>query len=203
MTCGDSSQSSTRCDDQHKEVEYDLNDPRITVHKNTGTIHQNTVYCCNLKLAQMKVLPFFQTRSHAVVLFNTQPTTYFQKVILMKSKEELCNTVCVETHPNGESLTADLNNHQKFNLFSECRRNSSVAWETKRISSYARSFLRQHCQDCSLCLNETLNYFTCGKCLQPLERNPQLQQERYDVLSFPYNRDQNKNPVPWSSARTD
>ena len=34
-------------------------------------IHQNTVYWCNLKLAQRKGLQFYQTRSNAIVLFNT------------------------------------------------------------------------------------------------------------------------------------
>ena len=33
----------------------------------------NTVYWCNLKLTQEKGLQFYQTRSHAVVLYNTQP----------------------------------------------------------------------------------------------------------------------------------
>ena len=35
-----------------EEVQYDLDKPRIAVHKNTGRAHQNTVYWCNLKLVQ-------------------------------------------------------------------------------------------------------------------------------------------------------
>ena len=36
-------------------------------------IHQNTVYWCNLKLAKEKGLQFYQTRSHAIAIFNTLP----------------------------------------------------------------------------------------------------------------------------------
>ena len=30
-----------------EEVQYDLDKPRIVVHKNTWRVHQTTVYCCN------------------------------------------------------------------------------------------------------------------------------------------------------------
>ena len=46
-----------------EEVQYDLGKPLIAVYKNTWRIHQNTVYWCNLKLAQRKGLQFYQTRS--------------------------------------------------------------------------------------------------------------------------------------------
>ena len=35
-----------------REVEYDLDKPRIAPYKHTGRIHHNTVLLCNLKLAQ-------------------------------------------------------------------------------------------------------------------------------------------------------
>ena len=43
--------------------------PRITVYRNTWRVHQNTVYWGTLKLAQRKGLQFYQTRSHAIALF--------------------------------------------------------------------------------------------------------------------------------------
>ena len=54
-----------------EEVQYYLDKSRIAVYKNNWIIHQNTVYWCSLKLAQRKGLQFYQTRSHAIALFNT------------------------------------------------------------------------------------------------------------------------------------
>ena len=72
-----------------EEVEYDLEKPRIAVHKNTWRAHPKTVYWCNLKLAQRKGLQFFQTRPHAITLFNTLPATCIENVVYMKTGEEL------------------------------------------------------------------------------------------------------------------
>ena len=52
-----------------EEAQHDLEKPRIAVYTNTWKSHQNTVYWCNLKLAQRKGLQFYQTRSHAITLF--------------------------------------------------------------------------------------------------------------------------------------
>ena len=41
------------------------------------------------------------------------------------------------------------------------------------------------CPDCSLYRELDIVYCTCGKRLQPTERNRQLNKERYDVLSIP------------------
>ena len=79
--------------DQHTEVEYDVNNPRIAVYKNTWTIHQNAVYECNLKVAQKKGLEFYQTRSNEIILYNTLLAICIEKVGYMKSGEELYNKV--------------------------------------------------------------------------------------------------------------
>ena len=79
--------------DQDKEVEYDLTNPRIAVYKNTWKLDQITAYQCNLKVAQKKGLQFYQTRSDAIVLYNTSPAICIEKVVYMKSGEELRNKV--------------------------------------------------------------------------------------------------------------
>ena len=70
-----------------EEVQYDLDKPRIMVYKNTWRVHENTVYWCNLKLAQRKGLQFYQTRSHALALFITLPAICTEKVVYMKTGE--------------------------------------------------------------------------------------------------------------------
>ena len=48
--------------DQYKEVEYDMNNTRIAVYKNSWKIHQKIVYGCNLTVAEKRGLQFYQTR---------------------------------------------------------------------------------------------------------------------------------------------
>ena len=43
----------------------------------------------NLKLAQERGLQFYQTRSHAIVLYNTLPAVHIEKAVCMKTKENL------------------------------------------------------------------------------------------------------------------
>ena len=52
----------------------------------------NTVYWCNLKLAQRRGLQFYQTRSHAVVLYHTT-CDYFEKAVCMNTKDVLYHEV--------------------------------------------------------------------------------------------------------------
>ena len=54
---------------------------------------QNEVYWCNLKLAQERGLQFYQTRSHAIVLYNTLPAVCIEKAVCMKTQEELYQKV--------------------------------------------------------------------------------------------------------------
>ena len=70
-----------------------LDKPKIAPYKNTWRPHQNTMCWCNLKLAQKKGLQFYQTRSHAIVLYNTLPAFCFETAVRMKTKEELYNKV--------------------------------------------------------------------------------------------------------------
>ena len=41
------------------------------------------------------------------------------------------------------------------------------------------------CPVCALYWEAGIVYCTCGKCMQPTERNRQLNKERHDVLSIP------------------
>ena len=52
------------------ERDYDVTQPRIGVYKHNWKIHQNTVWC-NLRVAQSKGLQFYQTRSNAIIHYNT------------------------------------------------------------------------------------------------------------------------------------
>ena len=64
-------------DDDHgtEETPCDLTKTTIAPYKKT--------------LAQQRGLQFYQTRSHAVVLYNTLPAVRIEKAVCMKTKEEL------------------------------------------------------------------------------------------------------------------
>ena len=82
-------------EDEHcmGETPRDSTKPRIATHKNTRKHLQNTIFWCNLKLAQDKVLQFYQTRSHAVVLYDTRPAAFIEKAVCMKTQDELYQKV--------------------------------------------------------------------------------------------------------------
>ena len=76
-----------------EEIRCVLDKPRVAPHKNTWRPHQNTVYWCNLKLAQKRGLQFYQTRSHAIVLYNILLAICTEKAVCMKTEEELYHNV--------------------------------------------------------------------------------------------------------------
>ena len=49
--------------------------------------HQNTVYWVDIKLAQKEGFKFYQTRSNAIILYDTLPAYCIPKAIMMKSGE--------------------------------------------------------------------------------------------------------------------
>ena len=70
----------------HGATPCDLTKPRIAPYKNTRKRLETTVLWCNLKFAQEKGLQFYQTRSHAVVLYNTLPAVCNEKAVCMKQR---------------------------------------------------------------------------------------------------------------------
>ena len=107
-------------DDQSmEETPRDLTKPRIVPYKNTWKRLENTVFWCNLKLAQKKGLQFYQTRSHAIVLNNTLSAISIKKAVRMKTEEELYHEVYqsprlprVILKPNSQSGQQDQLEHE-------------------------------------------------------------------------------------------
>ena len=79
----------TEIQPDQREVEYDLDKPRIAPYKHTWRAHHNTVHRCQVKLAQRKGFRFYQTRSHAITLSDTLPAICIDNVVCMKTREEL------------------------------------------------------------------------------------------------------------------
>ena len=74
---------------EHKDpCDIDLEAPRLAWYKQkTLKRHQDTVYWVDMQLAQRKGLKFDQTRSNAIILYDTLPAYCISKVVVMKPEE--------------------------------------------------------------------------------------------------------------------
>ena len=80
-------------------MELDLTKPRLASYKQKWKVHQDTVHWVDIHLAQRKSLKFYQTRSNAVILYDTLPAYCISKAIAMKSKEIIHQKVYVSPRP--------------------------------------------------------------------------------------------------------
>ena len=76
-------------DKEHNDPEaVDLRAPRLAQYLQTAwKKHQKTVYWVDIKLAQKKGFKFYQTRSNAIILYNTPPAYCIPKAIKMETGE--------------------------------------------------------------------------------------------------------------------
>ena len=74
-------------DKNHKDLDtIDLRAPRHAQNMHKGwKKHQNTVYWVDISLALKKGLKFYQTRSNAIMLYETLPAYYIPKVVRMET----------------------------------------------------------------------------------------------------------------------
>ena len=79
--------------------ELDLTKPRLASYQKEWKVHQDTVYWVDIQLAQRKGLKFYQTRSDAVILYDTVPSYCISKAIVMKSEEVIYQKVYVSPRP--------------------------------------------------------------------------------------------------------
>ena len=74
---------------EHKDLDtIDLEAPRLARYKQkTWKKHSNSLYWVDIKLAQKKGFKFYQTRSNAIILYNTLPANCIPKAIIMETGE--------------------------------------------------------------------------------------------------------------------
>ena len=58
-----------------------------------GNLIRIQLFWCNLRFPHEKGLLFYQTGSHAIVLYDTLPAVCIEKVVCMKTKDELYQKV--------------------------------------------------------------------------------------------------------------
>ena len=87
----------------HDPTELDLTKPRLASYKPKWKVHQDTVYWVDIQLAQRNGLKFYQTRSNAVIFYDTLPAHCISKAIVMKSEEII-----------DQKVLCHLDHHRKF-----------------------------------------------------------------------------------------
>ena len=82
---------------EHKDpYDIDFTAPRLAWHKQKKwKRHQDAVFWVDVQLAQRKGLKFYQTRSNAIILYDTLPACCIQKVVLMETGEIIYEKVYV------------------------------------------------------------------------------------------------------------
>ena len=92
-------------DKDHKDPhELDLTKTTSASSKQKWKVHQDTVYRVDFQLAQRKGLKFSQTRSNAVILYDTLPACCISKAIVMKSEEIISESACVTSASSKDFL---------------------------------------------------------------------------------------------------
>ena len=82
--------------------------------QNTWKHFQDTVFWCDLKLAHLRGLQLYQTRSNAVILYDSLLAEFIEKSICMKAKDQLYQRESVILRPrvvlkaNSQSGSQDL-----------------------------------------------------------------------------------------------
>ena len=115
------------------ETLCDLPKSRVAPYKNTWKHFQVTIFWCNLKLAQQRRLQFYQTRSNAVILYDTLPAEFIEKAICMKTKGQLYQMESVILRPR-VVLKADSKNGSQDLLVQEAR----SSWKSQQDAEIYR-----------------------------------------------------------------
>ena len=86
---------------EHKDPnDIDLEAPRLAWYKRKKwKKHQDTVYWVDIKLAQQKGFNFYQTRSNAIILYDTHPAYCIPKAIMMETGEIIYEKVFASPRP--------------------------------------------------------------------------------------------------------
>ena len=86
---------------EHRDLDIiDLDAPRLACYKQkVWKKHQNTVNWVDIRLAQKKGFKFYQTRSNAIILYDTFPAHCIPKAIIMGTGEVIYEKVYASPRP--------------------------------------------------------------------------------------------------------
>ena len=119
----------------------------------------------------------FESLAFHIPLFEQVETNRKEKV--RRSIEQF------ENHPNKNMLLKDYKKSEEINHFSQESKDLITEMGNKEILEFYETSSKRQCPDCAACWEIGIVYCTCGKCMQPSERNQQLNKDRFVALSIP------------------
>ena len=158
----------------------DLTKPRIAPYKNTWKRSQNTVCWCNLKLAQERGLQFYQTRSRAVVLYNTLPAACIEKAVCMKTTDELYQKVRLT--PRVPRVV--LKSNSQCSLQDTQNQHARSSWDPSSDS-----------KSCGETCNNTVDHIIAGIPLSAVEQQNTTRENKVKRLIEKFKNHKNKEPL--------
>ena len=89
--------------EQRRDQPYDVKEPRVVPYRTRWKVYQNAVYWINLKSAQDRGLEFWQKNSNAIILDDSVPADWLEKVVSHQSGEILNQKIRLSTAIEGYS----------------------------------------------------------------------------------------------------
>ena len=162
------------------ETPFDLTKPRTMPYMKTWNGFLNAVFWCNLELVQERGLQFYQTRSHAVVLYDTLAVACIERAVCMKTTDELCQKVCLT--PRAPRVVLKLNS--QHGLQDPQNQGARSSWEPSRdLNSYGEA------------CNRTVDHRTAGVPLSAVEPRNTTRENKVERLIEKSENHQNKNSL--------
>ena len=83
-----------------------------------------------------------------------------------------------ENHPNRNMLLKDFEKSEEMNHFSQESKDWITGMGNTEIFEFYETCSKRQCPDCALCLEIGIVHCTCGKCMQPTEKESTIQQRQ-------------------------
>ena len=117
----------------YEQKEFDLIKSRLAAYKQTWKIHQDAVYCVDIRRAHRMGLAFFQTRSNAIILYGTLPPTCIEKVVFLKTKEVVYTKTSKSSRP-APMVTLKANSQKDWNSDAAANGSSSQPIQPNQLA---------------------------------------------------------------------
>ena len=101
-------------------------------------------------------------------------------------------------------LLKDCKKSEEINHFSQESKDLITEMGNNEIFEFHETSSKRQCPDCAACCEIGIVYCTCGKCMQPSERNRQLNKDRFDslsILGYVIKKNQSRGPRHGQSMR--
>ena len=152
----------------YEQKELDLTKSRLAAYKYKWKIHQDAVYWVDIRRAHRMGLTFFQTRSNAIIPYDSLPSSCIEKVVSMKTKEVFYTKTSKSPRP-APMITLKVNWQKDWNSDAEVSGSSSQPLQPNQLARTEQPVLLKS--------RTTLDQQTCSRMSRRTMKN-WIKQER-------------------------